>query len=176
MNKNLKTILWCCGGLAVVVGAVAFTTFSTPSTTTPAASTEEPQFSQSKLDVMENKHDFGDIVLTDGDVSHQFAVINSGPEPVTIQKVYTSCMCTTANITDASGEQFGMFGMQGHRGLALNTDIVVNPGEQALVEAIFDPAAHGPNGTGMAQRSIILETNSALNPKTEIRFSANVIK
>jgi hypothetical protein len=125
--------------------------------------------------VLSNDFDFGDIKLRGGDVSHKFQVKNEGVDPVVIERVYTSCMCTTAYITDISGERYGKFGMQGHRGLALDTSIKIDPGETAEVEVIYDPFAHGPNGTGKIKRIIYLETNSEQTPKVEITFKGNVI-
>ena len=175
MNKNTKTILMCCGGIGVLIAVVAFISLASPNPSSPTTATEQvPEFSQSQLEVIDNKFDFGEIAMKDGDVTHPFTIENNGAEPVTIEKVFTSCMCTTANITDPLGESHGLFGMQGHRGLELDTSITIGPGEKASVQAIYDPAAHGPGGVGLAQRSIYLETNSAQNPRVELRFSATV--
>ena len=45
-----------------------------------------------------------------------------------------------------------------------------------MLEAVFDPAAHGPSGVGLAQRYVYLETNSAKSPKLEISFQAMVTR
>jgi len=131
--------------------------------------------SASAFSVVDNKFDFGTIAMKDGKVTHDFEVKNTGSEPIVINKVYTSCGCTEASASDAQGNKYGTFGMQGHRGLVLNTNIEVKPGESATVTGIFDPAAHGPQGTGLARRMIYLETNSKETPKVQLDFSANVI-
>lgn len=128
------------------------------------------------LTVLENDFDFGDIELRGGNVSHKFEVKNKGSEAMMVKKVYTSCMCTTAYLSDASGKRYGKFGMQGHKGLDLDTDIKIAPGEKAEVEVIFDPFAHGPNGTGKIKRIVYLETSSEKTPKVEIKFTGNVIE
>lgn len=130
-------------------------------------------FSASALSVVEASYDFQTISMMDGNVTHEFKLHNEGEEPVIIEKVYTSCMCTEAKITDASGKTYGAYGMPGH-GISPKTHIEIMPGESATVEAIFDPAAHGPSGVGLAQRSIYLETNSATSPKQELKFQAMV--
>jgi len=84
-------------------------------------------------------------------------------------------MCTTATITDNNKKETGTFGMPGHRGNLSRADIIIEPGENITVKAIFDPAAHGPAGVGLAQRSIYLETDSGETPKVELRFKAKVI-
>lgn len=117
-----------------------------------------------------NNYDFGTISMTAGKVKHQFKIKNTSSEAVTINKIYTSCMCTTAELT-AGGKQFGPYGMPGH-GAIPKTEGVVNPNEQATVEVVFDPAAHGPAGVGRIQRAITLENNAG--QPVELQVSANV--
>jgi hypothetical protein len=133
------------------------------------------EFSNSALTVMGNNFDFGTIVMANGNVSNQFEVRNEGGEEVIIERVYTSCMCTSAKITDASGKDMGTFGMPGHS-LSPKTQIMVPAGGAVTLNATFDPAAHGPSGVGLAKRSIYLETNSKVSPKTEVSFQVTVIR
>jgi len=44
-------------------------------------------------------HDFGAIVMTNGEQEYSFEFTNKGTQPVTIQKVTTSCGCTTSGWT-----------------------------------------------------------------------------
>ncbi len=118
-------------------------------------------------------YDFGTITMKDGNVSHEYTVTNTGSESVTIEKVYTSCMCTTAQITGADGEKSRAFSMPGHGGSPY-TSTTVAPGETITVEAVYDPNAHGPSGVGLADRLVYLETNSSVEPKVELRFKAMV--
>jgi hypothetical protein len=55
-------------------------------------------------------------------------------------------------------------------------NIVVDPGQVVTLETIFDPAAHGLSGIGMAQRTVFVESNSAGSPKLAFTFTANVTK
>ncbi|MBI3019889.1 MAG: DUF1573 domain-containing protein [Parcubacteria group bacterium] len=122
----------------------------------------------------EDFFDFGTISMRNGKVSSVFSVQNDGETPMMIQSVYTSCMCTEAFISDTVGKKHGPFGMPGHT--SPRTDIEVGAGETVSVEAVFDPAAHGPSGVGLAERSIYLETNSATQPRVELRFKAVVTR
>ncbi len=120
----------------------------------------------------EPSFEFGTISMEKGNVSHVFTVKNTGQTPVTVTKIFTSCMCTLATFSLNSIKD-GPFGMPGHtpgRSIA----IVVAPGETAEVEAVFDPAAHGPAGTGMARRVVYLETDSVSKKVVELSFEANV--
>ena len=58
---------------------------------------------------MEENFDFGVIAMKDGNISHKFELKNEGQEPLKIEKVFTSCMCTTAYVTDGSGGKRGPF-------------------------------------------------------------------
>lgn len=122
----------------------------------------------------ETSFDFGSISMKDGKVRHAFELKNGGSETITINKVYTSCMCTSVSILDGAGKNQGNFSMPGHSGGSPAANIKVNAGETIKAEAIFDPNAHGPSGTGLAKRSVYLETDSKTTPKVELQFSANV--
>jgi len=126
------------------------------------------------LTAQESFYDFGTITMKDGLVDTEYTLTNEGDEPLTIGKVYTSCMCTTASITESNGTEKGKFGMPGHRGILTTANTTVAPGESVTVTAVFDPNAHGPAGTGLAQRSIFLETDSTKTPEVELRFKAMV--
>lgn len=132
-------------------------------------------YSSSAISIVgESSYDFGTVSMAKGNVSRMFSLKNEGTEPVAITKVYTSCMCTTASLIDSAGTRRGYFGMPGHGGGSSDANAVIQPGETMQVETIFDPAAHGPSGVGLAQRSVYIETNSRLRPKVEFSFTAQV--
>lgn len=118
----------------------------------------------------EKNYDFGSISMAAGKVSHLFKVKNTRERPVVIEKVYTSCMCTTA-VLMMENRRFGPFGMPGH-GSIPRINQVINPGQEVLVEAIFNPAAHGPAGVGPIRRMLVLEEDTG--QKVEMSFTANV--
>ncbi len=163
----------------VIVLLLGFIFVALPNENNESAPTETASVSfstsASVLNSQETYFDFGTISMSDGIVSHIFEVHNEGKEPVIIKKIYTSCMCTTALITNDAGKQYGKFGMPGHGGPS-QANIEVKPGESISVEAKFDPAAHGPSGVGFAERSIYLETNSQESPMVELSFSALVVR
>ncbi len=142
----------------------------------PAENIGKTQYSAAALTALQNEYDFGTINMKDGTVSRLFEVKNDGAEPVVVTNVYTSCMCTSAFVTDALGKKSGPFGMPGHGGASARANITIGVGEIARVEAAFDPAAHGPSGVGLAERSIYLETNSKALPTVELKFRAIVVR
>ena len=80
-------------------------------------------------------------------------------------------MCTTATLTTKEGKA-GPFGMPGHEAIQTISQTIA-PNEEASVEAIYDPAAHGPAGTGKVRRTIYIETDAQKEP-LELTFEANV--
>lgn len=102
---------------------------------------------------------FGDISMGNGKVSHRFELVNDGAKPIAISKIYTSCMCTSAMIITDGGQE-GPFGMPGH-GFMPRVNTILAPSEKAIVEVVFDPAAHGPAGVGKIERSIYVETDDS---------------
>lgn len=118
----------------------------------------------------EESFDFGEISMAAGNVSHAFKIKNTGNEPITVEKVYTSCMCTTASLI-LGNKKFGPYGMPGHNFIP-GINEAISPGEEATIEAVFDPTAHGPAGVGLIERAIMIE-NSAGGP-IQLGFSAFV--
>jgi len=117
-----------------------------------------------------SNYDFGSISMAAGKVSRRFTIKNTGSEAVVINKMYTSCMCTTATLITTDG-QFGPVGMPGH-GAIPSINLTIDPNEEAVVDVVFDPAAHGPAGVGRIQRVVTLENNAGA--PVELQFSATV--
>lgn len=167
-NKNIIYVIGTIIFIGILILMVANSKNAAPENKTAVSSV-------STLSVLNNNFDFKTLEMKDGKVTHNFEVKNNGSEPVVIKKAYTSCACTTASILDASGDKYGLFGMQGHKGLLLNTNIEVKPGEIATVTAIFDPATHGPKGVGKIKRIIYLDTNSTVESQIQIAFEGTVV-
>jgi len=111
-------------------------------------------------------HDFGEIGIFSGVVTTTFALTNEGAEDITVSEGTTSCGCTNAEL---GGISFGM-----HE--KMSKEFVVPAGETKDLTVIYDPLAHGPSGTGLAQRSVFLKTNSSVTPDLEVRIKAMVTK
>lgn len=122
--------------------------------------------SASTLSVDRQLHDFGEIDIFSGVVTTTFALTNEGAEDIVVSEGTTSCGCTNAEL---GGISFGM-----HQ--KMSKEFVVPAGETKDLTVIYDPLAHGPNGTGLAQRSVFLKTNSSVTPELEVRIKAMVTK
>ena len=118
----------------------------------------------------EKAFDFGTVSMAAGKVNHVFKIRNATTDPIVVEKLYTSCMCTEASLV-IDGKKTGPFGMAGH-GFIPKINKTIAPGVEAAVEAVFDPAAHGPAGVGPIARVIYLE--EAGGGVLELNFSAVV--
>lgn len=172
MNYSTKNFVFY--GLAIAIFAVIIAW----SIVSKSDSTADKNTSQNSpmgiLTAQETNFNFGTISMKNGKVSHKFELKNESSEPVTIEKAQTSCMCTTAVVTSSSGQELGSFGMPGHGSGSSKTNIKVDPNDTIIVEAVFDPATHGPSGTGLAERTVYIETNSQKTAKIELNFKAVV--
>lgn len=116
---------------------------------------------------------FGDVSISGGSVTTRFEVTNVSDRPVRLQRVYTSCNCTTVALKFSDGTEAGRFGMQGHEFLT-EYDRVVQPGESFEVQAFFAPATHGLDGLGDVTRIVRLEP--ADDPPLDFTFTATVVQ
>ncbi|MEK9174601.1 MAG: DUF1573 domain-containing protein [Patescibacteria group bacterium] len=161
----MKNILFYIIAVMVIVGGVIW--FARPGQN---VSDDPTAAIISTLSAPENRYDFGTISMARGNVSKIFTVSNSSGGPVMIEKIYTSCMCTTARL-ETGGKKFGPFGMPGH-GLVPKVNQTLQAGEFAGVEVIFDPNAHGPAGVGPIERVVFVEEKG--RQPLELRIKAMV--
>lgn len=122
--------------------------------------------STSSLTADRDLHDFGEIDIFSGKVTTNFTLTNSGPDDITVLAGTTSCGCTDGEI---GGIGFGMHEQ-------MDSELIIPAGASEELSVIYDPLAHGPSGTGLAQRSVFLRTNSLETPELEVRIKAMVIK
>lgn len=160
MNK--KAIIGIFIGTIVIVGGLIWLGRPTANQNNGQANSAE-----SLLKSNEAIFDFGTISMAKGNVSHEFNITNSSGQPVDIRKIYTSCMCTAANFK-FNQKTYGLFGMEGMGGMT-SANITLNPGDSGVVEAIYDPNAHGPAGVGSIDRFIYVEDKKGGQLKLEIK-------
>lgn len=116
------------------------------------------QAGASSLIADENSFGFGSISMAAGNVTKRFTVRNQGSEPVMVRKLSTSCMCTTASLINGP-RRIGPYGMPGHGSVPTFSEAIA-PGQEAIVEVVFDPAAHGPAGVGPVNRAVYMEDST----------------
>lgn len=171
-SRNTKFIIGA-GAIILVVGGLVIAAKPDPVKKTPTAVEmvkASAGNSAGQLTATQTKFSFGPISMARGKVKHRYPITNAGTEPIIIRKLYTSCMCTTAALVKG-GKAGEAFGMPGHTPIP-TINVPINPREEAFVEVIFDPAAHGPAGVGPIERVVTLENNGG--QPLELAFAALV--
>lgn len=151
-KKNSKIIFLV--GILVVL-AIAFGAYSLGQN-----NTDKEDLLPGKLEIAETVYNFGTIGLDK--VSHTFVVKNVGEGPLTIERVATSCGCTTAQLKkgDKTSVKFGM-----DHGNLPKANMTLEPGEETEVVVTYDPLAHGlASAAGYFRRNVYIKTS---NPKEE---------
>ncbi|MDP3993581.1 MAG: DUF1573 domain-containing protein [Candidatus Doudnabacteria bacterium] len=164
MHNQSKNIIFGLAVAGILVGGVVLLARggnSLESRSNPSAT----------LTTSEQHYNFGRVSMAEGRVSHEFKIKNISGKTISLDTLSTSCMCTEAFFRSSSGVRRGPFSMPGH-GTVPKLKEVLAGGEEAVVEAIFDPSAHGPAGVGPIERSVILESDDGV---LEMHFSAEVI-
>lgn len=105
---------------------------------------------QPHITIPEPSYDFGTIGAKDV-VEQTFVIRNTGEAPLTISRAYTTCGCTTAEISAS----------------------VIPPGSVATVKVIFDAGFHDAVGQTV-RRGLIIENNDPEKPQAEIWIQAKV--
>lgn len=112
----------------------------------------------SSLTAAGTAYDFGNISMKDGLVEKTFEIANLGNQDIKLERITTSCMCTSAYISTLEGEK-GPFGMVGHES-APKINEIIRSGETRKLRVVFDPNAHGPAGIGIISRIVTLQESS----------------
>lgn len=107
---------------------------------------------QPRLVIPETTWDFGRVGPTDV-VTHTFVLKNEGEAPLTIARIYTTCGCTTAELTAR----------------------VIPPGKVALLTLIFDAGYHDVRGQRV-RRGVIIENNDPRNSEASVWATAFVLR
>lgn len=166
MKKIYKQILFGIVGLAVFFIAINIASDSLAPVGVVEGAT---------LLVSETTWDFKEIPMSEGIVTHEVQLTNNSNQPITLTRMETSCMCTTAQLEHSDGRKSREKGMAGHGGSTALSE-TIDPQETATLLVRFDPNAHGPDATGPISRDVFIETNSQDQPVIELTFSGNVIK
>lgn len=116
------------------------------------------------------EYDLGNVPYGGGIVQRESTLENRGDEELKINSIKTSCGCTEAQLI-RDGKESKKFGMHPN---TLTWSETVPPGEEATLRIFYDPAAHGPEGTGPFRRAIWIESSDSDQEKVEVRIQGSV--
>ena len=117
-------------------------------------------------------YELGDVPINGGIVTKEYEIKNTSGSDMELVKIVTSCMCTSAavKVGDDETRSFSME-MGGDKNPLIS--VKLKKDETAKVTVRFDPAAHGPQGTGPFDRVISLYFDTGIK---ELTFAGTVVK
>lgn len=124
------------------------------------------------IEVSPASYDLGDVPINGGLVEKEYEIKNVTAKKIILKKIATSCMCTTASFRLGEKET-KYFGMEMHTDKNPAVNVEIEAGQVGKVIARFDPAAHGPQGTGPFDRVIYLTFSDPGGIK-ELKFNGTV--
>ena len=123
---------------------------ATPSKASPGK--KDPAMDGPRLRLGETEHDFGKIYDTQPQVC-SLKVTNVGNLPLTIQKISTSCGCTSANKDEVEGKP-------------------IAPGESRNIEVTYKPKATAQKVT----KVVTIQSDDYIEPVQRFKISAQLIE
>src|SRR3989344_5793628 len=96
---NLKTLGVIIVWIGVLIGVAYFVPFKKilPSVKN-GGNNAVANMTGAKLSASEKEYDFGDVSMANGKVKHSYQLKNEGSGDLNVEAVWTSCMCTVAEI------------------------------------------------------------------------------
>ncbi|KKT65936.1 MAG: hypothetical protein UW60_C0032G0018 [Candidatus Woesebacteria bacterium GW2011_GWA2_44_33] len=118
-------------------------------------------------------YDLGEVPINAGIQEREYTIKNTTDKTMKLKKIATSCMCTTAAF-QIGDKTTNFFGMEGHGDANPPVNIEIGAGQEGKVIVRFDPAAHGPQGTGPFDRMVWLTFSDPGGIK-ELTFNGTVV-
>ena len=126
-----------------------------------------------RISVAQTKIDLGDVSLKKGTVTTEFTLKNEGKSDLVINKLSSSCGCTSASLVyrGAEGPKFSMPG-HGQEEPDPNWQAAIAPGDEARVKVYYDPTVH-PDLIGPVTRTISVHSNDPIDFETKFTIILN---
>ena len=117
------------------------------------------------------KKDLGTVSLKKGMVTTEFTIKNEGKSDLIIDKLSSSCGCTSASLVyqDKEGPRFYMAG-HGQESPDANWKVSIAPGGEAQVKVYYDPLVH-TDLTGPVTRTVSVHSNDPVDFETKLTIT-----
>ena len=128
-----------------------------------------------RIEIKETSRDLGTVNQKQGVVTTDFEFGNSGKSDLLINKLSSSCGCTSANII-YEGKVGPKFSMEGH-GQQNPTDweISISPGDKAILRIYYDPRVH-PDLVGAVTRTVSILSNDPVEFEKQVTITLEQTK
>ncbi|MDP3917179.1 MAG: DUF1573 domain-containing protein [Nanoarchaeota archaeon] len=124
-----------------------------------------------KIKMDKESHYFGEVRQSEGIVSTTFTITNTGKTDLIIEKLDTSCMCTSASLI-YDGKESKVFGMSMHDGNPEDFSLKISPGNTAELKVYYDPNTHGEQKEDeiKVKREVYINTNDPVDFRKKVRI------
>ena len=129
-----------------------------------------PVGENAKIELSSTFFNFGNVSVRGGTVSTSFTISNSGEDDLIIEKMETSCMCTSAKLY-FNGRESPAFGMHSKSSFWSET---IPPGESAELKIFYDPTAH-PELRGSVTRVVTIYSSDSLAPQKDVKIEVTQV-
>lgn len=126
-----------------------------------------------KIEVTPAKYNFGDVSVAAGVASTLMNVRNKGTKDLIIDKITTSCGCTSASII-VNGVEGPKFSMPGHGKQPTGWSATIAPGGDAQLKVYYDPRVH-KDMRGRGTRTVDISSNDPVEITKQVRIEFNQI-
>lgn len=118
--------------------------------------------------------DFGDLSLKNGVATTQFEIMNEGTEDLIINKLETSCGCTSASII-FNGVEGPISSMPGHgKDSPEDWEVIIPAGKGAQLKVYYDPSVH-EDFQGTAIREVYISSNDPIDLTKKVTVELNQV-
>ncbi|PJE63888.1 hypothetical protein COU89_00850, partial [Candidatus Roizmanbacteria bacterium CG10_big_fil_rev_8_21_14_0_10_45_7] len=126
-----------------------------------------------KITTAETKKDLGVVTIKKGVVTTEFVIKNEGKSDLVVDKLSSSCGCTSASLVyhGTEGPQFYMAG-HGQAEPDPNWKVSIAPGDKAKIKVYYDPTVH-PDLTGPVTREVSIHSNDPVDFETTLTITLN---
>jgi hypothetical protein len=124
-----------------------------------------------KVITSEVKKSLGTVELSKGVVTTEFTIKNEGKSDLVIDKLSSSCGCTSASLV-YQGTEGPRFYMAGHGQAEPDPSwkVSIAPGDEAKVKVYYDPTVH-PELTGPVTREVSVHSNDPVDFETKLTIT-----
>jgi hypothetical protein len=128
-----------------------------------------------QIEISEIKRDLGKVSQIQGEVSTDFEFSNQGESNLVINKLSSSCGCTSAAIVYE--EKVGpKFTMEGHgQENPKDWQVTIKPDDTAILRVFYDPTIH-PDLVGTVTRTVSVFSNDPVNFEAKVTITLEQTK
>lgn len=129
-----------------------------------------------KIVVTETKKDLGQVSAARGTVSTEFVIKNEGKSDLLIDKLSSSCGCTSGSVVyeGTEGPRFSMPG-HGQEQPDESWQVAVAAGAEATIKVYYDPTVH-PDLTGPVTRTVTIFSNDPVDFETKVTINLDQVR